>query len=423
MDKTGKKPNKPLYIVLAILIACSMWLYVRSVDASDQTRTISNIPVSFVGEDVLNANGLMYTGDGKETVSLTVQGPWRTISQLRRDNITVQVDLSRIVAEGQYNQAYDITWPSNVPSSAFSLVGREPFYVPVDVGKRTTQNVEIRGVFLGSVADGYQAGEFSFQPATIEVSGSAQDTAQVAYAQVTLNREKLDQTVREEMTYVLIGQDGEVLENSNLKTSPETVSVTLPVVVVKEVPLTVDFIPGGGVTGGDDSHVEWSIEPETVMLAGGEADLAAYSSISLGSVDLSKVISTEKFTFPIPTDQDVENLSGVQEATVSVSVQGLESRSFTTENIELVVPDGVEAQLVTRSLTVQVRGNAEALDQILPQYIKVVADLSDLSSIPDGQSLVPAKVSLMGVADAGVIGDYKISVLVGSGAAQVGGAS
>lgn len=423
MEKTAKKPNKPLYIVLAIVIACSMWLYVRSVDASDQTRTISNIPVSFVGEDVLNANGLMYIGNGRETVSLTVQGPWRTISQLRRDNITVQVDLSRIAAEGQYNQAYDITWPNNVPSGAFSLVGREPFYVPVDVGKRTTQNVEIRGVFLGSVADGYQAGEFSFQPATIEVSGSAQDTAQVAYAQVTLNREKLDQTVREEMAYVLIGQDGEVLENSNLKTSPETVNVTLPVVVVKEVPLTVDFIPGGGVTGGEDSHVKWSIEPETIMLAGSETDLAAYSSIDLGSVDLSKVISTEKFTFPIPIDQDVENLSGVQEATVSVSVQGLESRSFTTENIELVVSDGVEAQLVTRSLTVQVRGNAEALDQILPQYIKVVADLSDLSSIPDGQSLVPAKVSLMGVADAGVIGDYKISVLVGSGAAQVGGAS
>lgn len=422
MDKTSKKPNKPLYIVLAILIACLMWVYVRSVDVSDQTRTIANIPVSFVGEDVLNANGLMYTGDGKETVSLTVQGPWRTISQLRRDNIVVQVDLSRIVAEGQYNQAYDITWPNNIPSSAFSLVGREPFYVPVDVGKRTTQNVEIRGVFLGSVAEGFQAGEFSFQPATIEVSGSAADTAQVAYAQVTLNREKLDQTVREEMTYVLIGQDGEALENSNLKTSPETVNVTLPVVVVKEVPLTVDFIPGGGVTGGEDSHVKWSIEPESVMLAGSEADLAAYSSIKLGSVDLSKVISTEKFTFSIPTDQDVENLSGVQEATVSVSVQGLESQSFTTENIELVVPEGVEAQLVTRSLTVQVRGNREALDQILPQYIKVVADLSDLSSIPDGQSLVPAKVSLMGVADAGVIGDYKISVLVGSGAAQVGGA-
>lgn len=422
MDKTRKGPNKPLYIILSIAIACSMWLYVRSVDASDQTRTISNIPVSFVGEDVLNANGLMMRDrEGKETVNLTVQGPWRTISQLRRDNITVQVDLSRIVAEGEYSRAYDIVWPNNIPTSAFSLVGRDPFYVPVNVAKRTTQTVEVRGVFLGGVAEGFQAGEFSFQPATVEISGSATDIAQVAYAQVTLNREKLDQTVREEMPYILIGQDGQPVENSALRAAPETVSVTLPVVVVKEVPLTVDFLPGGGVTGEEDDHVKWSIEPKSIMLSGSEADLAAYSSISLGAVDLSKVVSTEKFTFPIPVDQEVENLSGVQEATVNVSVQGLETQSFTTENIELVKPDGVKASLVTRSLTVQVRGSKAALEQILPQYIRVVVDLSDLSAIPDGQSMQPAKVSLLGVADVGAIGEYKISVMVGSGAGHAGG--
>ena len=59
MEKTGKKPNKPLYIVLSIVIACTLWFYVRSVDTQDRTQTISNIPVTFVGEDVLNANGQM----------------------------------------------------------------------------------------------------------------------------------------------------------------------------------------------------------------------------------------------------------------------------------------------------------------------------------------------------------------------------
>lgn len=421
MDKTGRKPNKPLYIALSIIIACTLWFYVRSVDDQDRTNTISNIPVTFVGEDVLNSNGLMMVGDQKETVSLTVQGRWNVISQLRRDNIGIQVDLSRIVAEGEYSRAYDIIWPSTVSTNSFSLVGREPFYVPVTVAKQTTQTVEVRGVFRGNVADGFQAGEFSFQPATVEVSGSEADAAQVAYAQVTLNREDLSETVREDMPYVLIGQDGQVIENTNLKSTPETVNVTLPVVMVKEVPLTVDFTPGGGLTGGEDSHVKWSIEPKTVMLSGSEADLAMYSSINLGSVDLAKVISSENFTFPIPVGQEVVNISGVQEATVTVSVQGLSTANFTTDNIELVNPNNVDAELITRSLTIQVRGSEDALAQILPQYIRVVVDLSDLSAIPDGQSLVPAKVSLVGVADAGVIGEYKAAVLIGSGAAQVGG--
>lgn len=423
MEKTTRKPNKPLYIILSVVIACALWLYVRSVDNTDRTLTISNIPVTFVGEDVLNTSGLMVTSGTKQTVSLEVQGRWDIISQLKRDNITVQVDLSRVGAEGEARLAYDIIWPSHVSSSTFSLLDRDPFYVPVTVAKRASRSVEVRGVFQGSVAEGFQSGEFSFQPATVEVSGSEADTAQVAYVQVTLNREELRETIREDMPYVLIGQDGKPIENQALKAEPETVNVTLPVVMVKEVPLTVDFVPGGGLTGGDDPAVKWEIEPASIMLSGSESDLAAYSSVNLGSIDLSKVISRERYTFSIPVGQEVENVSGVQEATVTVSVQGLAVQNFVTENIELVNPNNVDAELVTKSLLVQVRGSQEALDQILPQYIRVVVDLTDLSAIPDGQSLVPAKVSLVGVADAGAIGEYKASVFIGSGAAKVGGTS
>lgn len=417
----GKKPNKPLYIALAIIIACGLWFYVRSVDTSDRTNTIYNIPVTFVGEDVLNSNGLMLVDDGRESVTITVQGRWSVISQLRRDNVVIQVDLSRIASEGEYQRAYDIIWPNTVSPSNFDLVDRNPFYVSVTVAKRATQTVEIRGVFLGSVAEGFQAEEFSFQPATVEISGSEADTARVAYAQVTLNRTELRETIREDMPYILVGQDGQPIEAKGLSASPETVNVTLPVVMVKEVPLSVDFIAGGGVTDGEDEHVEYTIEPSSIMLSGSESDLAAYTTIDLGSIDLSKVISKENFTFAVPIGQDVENVSGVQEAKVTVSVKDLEVREFQAENIELINPNRADARLITKSLTVQVRGEKEALDQVLSQYIRVTVDLSDLSAIPDGQSLVPAKVSLVGVADAGVIGEYKVAVDINSGAGQIGG--
>lgn len=417
----GKKPNKPLYIVLAIIIACGLWLYVRSVDSSDRTNTIYNIPVTYVGEDVLNSNGLMRVDDGKETVSITVQGRWSTISQLRRDNVVVQVDLSRIAAEGEYQRDYDIIWPNVVSSSNFDLVKKDPLYVTVEVAKRTTQMVEIRGVFLGSVAEGFQAEEFSFQPAMVEVSGSELDTARVAYAQVTLNREDLRETIREDVPYVLVGQDGEPIEAKGLSASPETVSMTLPVVMVKEVPLRVDFIAGGGVSDGEDEHVDYTIEPASIMLSGSESDLAAYTTIDLGAIDLAKVISKENFTFPVPIGQEVENVSGVQEAKVTVSVKGLEVREFQAEDIEIVNPNNADVRLITKSLSVRVRGDEEALDQVLPQYIRVTVDLSDLSAIPDGQSLVPAKVSLVGVADAGVIGEYKVAVDINAGAGKFGG--
>lgn len=415
MEKSGKTPNKALYIVLSIVVACALWLYVRNVDNPDRKVTISNIPVTFVGEDVLNGNGLMLSKEVKASINLEVQGKWSILSHLRRDNITVTADLSRIVAEGRHNLAYDISWPNTVSGNNVSVLDRDPFYVSVDIVRSTTKNVDIRGVFTGSVAKGYQAGEFAFQPAGIEISGEEAAVGRVAFAQVTVNRKDLSESVREDMSYVLIGQDGEVIEDESLTVTPATVNVSLPVVMVKEVPLTVDFTPGGGVTGEDQEHLQYEIEPSSIVLSGSEADLATYTAINLGAIELSKVVGTGSFTFPIPLGTNVENISGVEEATVTVTVRGLETITLETSNIEIVnVPEGYTATPVTQFIKVQVRGSAEALERVLPQYIQAVVDLKDLS-LPDGQNAQTAKVSLNGIADAGVIGEYKISFLLTEG--------
>lgn len=415
MEKNGKTPNKPLYIVLSIAVACGLWFYVRNVDNPDRKVTIANIPVTFVSEDVLNGNGLMLSEEAKASVDLEVQGKWSVLSRLRRDNITITADLSRIATAGQYNLAYDISWPAGVSSSSVSVLDRDPFYVSVDIVRRSTRNVEVRGVFTGSVAKGYQAGEFSFQPATVEISGGEADVGQVAFAQVTVNREALSESVREDMSYVLIGQDGEVIDDKSLTATPATVNVSLPVVMVKEVPLTVDFTPGGGVAGVEDTHLQYEIQPSSIVLSGSEDDLAAYTSINLGAIDLSKVVGTASFTFPIPLGQNVENVSGVEEATVIATVQGLETTTLEASNIEIInVPKGYTATPVTQTIKVQLRGSAEALERVLPQYIQVVVDLKGLS-LPEGQNSQTAKVSLNGVVDAGVIGEYKIAFTLTEG--------
>lgn len=409
MGNSGKKGSKVLYIVLSILLACALWLYVRTADNPDTKVTISGIPVTFLSEDVLNANDLMVTEKVNESVNLRVQGKLSVVSALRRDNITISVDLSRVTGPGEYNLAYDITWPSNVSASSVSVLDRTPFYVSVKVGRQVTHQKEIKGVFTGTLAEGYEAGEFSFQPGVIEVSGLEADVAKVAYALVELNRENLDETVQEEMTYTLIGQDGEPVDAGLVISSPETVLVNYPVTMWKEVPLTVDFIAGGGATA-ESVKDHFTITPSSVILSGSEDALAAYNTINLGAIDLSKVIGTGEVTFTIPISPDVVNVSGVQEARVVVTVTGLETRTFTTENFEIInVPEGVTAQVVNEALSVQVRGTPEALDMVLPQYLRVVVDLKD-RTLPAGRNLVTAKVILDGVSGAGVIGENTVSI-------------
>ncbi|MEG1240981.1 MAG: hypothetical protein RSD46_06530, partial [Oscillospiraceae bacterium] len=165
-----EKVNKALYIVLSIVIACCLWLYVVNVQNDDMTQTITTIPVTLAGEDVLASSNLMVTTGRDATVNLKVQGKRSTLSKINRDNITITVDVSKLSAAGDYSQAYTIGWPANVSASEVAVLDRT-FYVNVVVSKRVSRTVEVRGTFEGSIADGYQMGEFVMNPAMVEVSG------------------------------------------------------------------------------------------------------------------------------------------------------------------------------------------------------------------------------------------------------------
>ncbi|MEG2419920.1 MAG: CdaR family protein [Oscillospiraceae bacterium] len=404
-----KKVNKALYIALSVIIACGLWLYVVSVENNDMEKSLTGIPVNIVGEDVLATSNLMVTDGRNGTVSMKIQGKRSTLAKINRDNINIQVDVSKLAAPGEYSQAYSIGFPASVSPSEISVLDRT-FYVNLKIGKRVSRQVEVRGEFQGTVAKGFQKGEFVFNPLKVDVSGEETLVSQVDYALVTLVREEpLSETFREDMAVTLISYTGEPLTGLKIQCNPATVDVTLPVVMVKEIPLEVDFVPGGGATEDD---ISYTITPKTVVVSGAESVLAAYDSINLGAVDLSKVLSSDTFTFPIPLGEELQNISGEVEATVTVQVNGLESKTLETDAIEVVnTPKGTRVKTITQSVQVQVRGTQKALDLVLSQYLRVVVDLKD-TNLPKGQSMVPAKVYLDGGSGAGVVGEYKVAISV-----------
>ena len=204
--------------------------------------------------------------------------------------------------------------------------------------------------------------------------------------------------------------DGEPVADAELLTAdPATVLTVLPVVQLKEVELTVDILPGGGATE-DDVTVD--IEPGTITVSGEAADLAELDSVSLGEIDLSQVFGTLTQKMPINLDGTLENVSGPAEATVTVRVEGLSTKTLEADNIEVInKPEGYEANPVTQSLTVLVRGTQETLDAVTASQIRIVADLARLD-LSTGTRTVPVRVYLDGSSDVGVVGEYNISISI-----------
>jgi YbbR domain-containing protein len=401
--------SKVLYVVLSVIIAVTLWFYVVSLEDNTVTRQITNVPVQFVGTDVLESRGLMIVGS-TPTVSLTVTTTYSNFPKLK-DSVTVTVDVSSIAAPQEYSLGYTVTWPANLANSV-QEDSRTPTNVTFTVARYSQQEKEIRGVFTGTVAEGYLQGDaddFLFSPAVIVVSGAEDLVNQVAYAQVVVDGDELTESVSGEYTYTLMSNSGEVLEGLDVECSVDTIYTTFPVLATAEIPLSVNFIYGGGAT---EENVTYTLSESTIMISGNRDDMAGIEEIELESIDLSEVQSGDEIVRKIPLANELNNLSGYSEVTVTVYIKGVDTINVETSNISCDhVPDGWTAELITKAITVTIRGPEDELESISGENIRVVADLTDINQAA-GQYTITARVYLDSVgSEAGVLGsDYRVVV-------------
>ncbi|MCI8436279.1 MAG: hypothetical protein HFF59_03030 [Lawsonibacter sp.] len=398
------KESRWVYILLSIVLAIVFWVYVRaSVDPNGVT-SIHNVRVETTGTSVLASQGLIISDISPQMVELPVEGPTSARAELlrNRSGLCVRVDVSSC-SEGENTLRYREVWPEGINSD--DLTAKTSTLV-VTVEKLYTKSFDVQFQLNGRVAQGYQMGTPAIEPVSVVVGGPVEQVNQVDKVAAILESGELSERFAGDLPLVLLDKQGNSLTNLEVTLSTNTAYVVVPVVVVKEVPLTVNLVPGGGAAV-DDAKQE--IDPPSIVVSGAEADMAGLEEISLGSVNLSNVEGTKPFTFPITLDPSLTNESGLTTATVTVTVEGLDTEVFAVSNIRTTPPpSGYEADVVTQSVLVTVRGPAEDLDKVDASQIRIVADLSNVTTL--GTSVVPVRVYLDGIDTVGVIGTYSIVV-------------
>lgn len=405
------RESRWVYVVLSVLLAFIFWYYVREELDPSQPTWFRDIPVVQSGNNVLSRQGLTVAELSQDTVDLYIEAPASVREALSRNRkeITVTLDVSRCV-EGENKLSYKINWPesANVENNNVAVLERSPDVITVAVDKLYTQSFEVEFQLKGSVAKGYQAGTAVLNPETVVVSGSVEQVSRVAKVVAILEEKNLNKRFAGDLPLVLLDGAGKELTDIEVTLDTESVYVVLPVVVAKEIPLTVNVIPGGGAS---EDHVKIDIEPATITVSGAEEDLEGLTEISLGSIDLSKIMGTTKLPMTVALDPSLENVSGITSAVVTVSIRGLATRSVEVNNISIGsdLPNGYQATISTKVKTVTVRGPQEALDALDASQIRIVADLSEITSV--GTYPVPVKV-YVDADQVGVVGEYNIVVNV-----------
>lgn len=407
------KNSKAFRIGLSILVAFVLWFYVNNVDSTPKDLTFNDVPVMFIGEDLLMERGLMMADSSHDTVDLTLSGNTNVLAKLDPRDLTVQVNLTSITTTGQHSLNYDVNFPDSITNNMVEVKDASVQRITVDIVELYSKSISVRGERTGEPADGYMAGEMSFSEDTILVSGEQLAVSNISYARVSVDLDGASENIVTVADFELIDFNGNVVDKSGFRTNVENIQVTVPILRIKELPLEVKFIESPGSM---ESDIKCTIEPKSVTVAGSNKNISKLESILLDEIDLSTVTQDTTFTVPIPLPAGSTNLSGEEEATVTIEFLNMATETFTvsSDNISYInEPEGKEVTVVTNEMDVTLRGPADVLENVQSFNIRVVGDLSDVTA-DNGDYAVPAQVYVDGTDEAGAIGTYQITVRIQS---------
>ena len=423
----GKKilDSKILYAVLSILISVSLWLWITSRD-ENRERQPYNLPITLEGVEILEERGLMLVSPNV-TANIYIRATPMVLAALNENPPKLTANVSNINTEGTQRVAYSYSLPAGVTENDVEISARNSSGMAVDVEIARflrRENVEIRGEFQGSAAEGYLPGDnddFRFSPGTLTISGRAEQVNQVAYAKVIVTDQNLTEEVGKDMPFQLIGASGDPLEDLDVICDVDMIYTSFPIRATAEIPLEVKVIEGGGLRTSD---VKVSASADSIMVAGsreavdGQVSLGAITvaTIDLASLEDDIIEFGGELTFPIPLDDQLENLSGITEVKVTLKVnKRVETREFEASRISFInAPEGWEPTIITQAVRVKVRGTAAMLDELEAENIGVVADLQNVNPAA-GPYTVSANIKLNSegsVGDVGVVNPRSYTVVV-----------
>lgn len=406
------KGRQALYIAFSVLVACLIWLYVDSSSKTESAVTVSDIPIEYIGKDTTLADrGLMLLPDSDQTVTLELRALRRVVAKLDPDKIRVQADLSNITATGAQTINYRIFYPSAVSSNNVTVVRASSYTVRVDIGELYSRDVNIHCALAGTgVAEGYIAGEVQCSPATLEIRGQQEYVDQVAYARVTLDVNNATGTVSKSLAYKLYdAKDNLIEDTSNLHATVDQIQVTLPVNVIKELPLKMSFKEGPGAR---ISNLDYAISPAAVTVSGDADLLQGVNEIVLDNFDLTAFSTPTTYNYAIPIPEGCENLSGSTRATLTIRFKDMLTRTLTATDFQCEnIPDGKTVTVLTAELPITVRGISADVAALTNDDVSLLVDLKDVTA-SSGSYTVEAQVKIRTNGDVGSVGNYQARVTI-----------
>jgi YbbR domain-containing protein len=327
------------------------------------------------------------------------------LANLNRENVSVTVDLSEIEEPGDYELSYEVRLPATASGQSVNWSPRTS-HVKVTADRHDTKAVEV--VLVGETVQSeehYVVKKEILTPAVVLVSGPEKELDKISYAGVELTKtQPISSTHRVVLPFKLYDAEDKPIINEHLTTDVSEIVAEFPVILEKEVPVSLEFRDGGGLT---KDNINYTIDPGVIQVAGDPDKMSGYNSYELGVIDLADVLeSGPKVIIGPPLPNEIEMVVTVESFTVHIEIHGVETitRQVPTVAINYSPPPGYRLVTHTTSISVTLRGSPEALAAVTSTNLQAVIDLTDTTLSPNERISRPVTVEAPDTV--GVIGEY-----------------
>ena len=402
--------KKALAILMSFAVALGLWLYVITVVSPESEKDYYDIPVVIQNKNILSERGLMIVSE-EPKVTLSLKSDRTILNDLNESNINVITNVANIEKPGTYHLTYNISYPGNIQQSSISVQSSSTDLVTIEVENKIRKTVPVvidRNDT--AVPEGYMADLKNAQLdyTGIEISGPESVVAQIEQAIIDINLDNQTKTLVGEYQYTLCDKLGAPVDAEKVTVNAEKVNLMVTVQRVKEIALKLDVIYSGGAT---KENCAVTMDTTQIQVSGSDTLLEGLDEVTVGTLNLAEVLEDQTLTFKLAEvlPEGVTNLTGVEEVTVQIKFTGLTTKTFNVTRISAVnVPTGLRQEIITKALSVTVRGTETSINAIKGEDLSVEVDLSEAQV---GTASMTAKVivaeSFPGV---GAVGTYQVSV-------------
>lgn len=387
-DKERQKKNKIGYMVLSIIISIIIWVMVAYMTDPDVTKTLHNVDVRFVGEDMLIDKGLIVT-DENELPDLSVKISGKRSDMIYAiDNVVIEVDVSDIDSEGEY----DLEGTVILPNSRINLERVRFDTVPVVVGEYAEKNIDIEIRQTGTLKGKLVKSESEMK--SVKITGSKDEIDSVASGYAVVDISKLEDSQSLRTNFVLVDNAG------NLISKNETISTETPDIIINNTVYDAVELPVKAELS-DELQGRYTLDEENTEIEPDRVTVGVLPGESYNEVKtIVKNTDSEEYDCDLQEEEGMYIPDNVKKVKVKASVIGNETFTSSLPVEVLNIQDGLHVEGAP-GITAQFKG--------IKEYSNEIHAYADASGLSEGAYTLPVTFTGKGMKAEGT---YSVEIVL-----------